>query len=230
MLNIEKLENVHSRDGKTIAACPACRAAGGDLAGGHLAIFADGRFGCVRYGGSSPESKEHRQIIAELAGDGTKREKPKTAPESFLRLPKTPEFRQSIILGRFGRSHETLMHVSESFPNGTKRLEQPSEPSENILDIAKRLFGPGAVWDDPDDLDFESWERLRLIEGILTLRDGKGRIAYTQSQIESCIIGIRGHVARHPKNAAMLARLKVAKVDALSHGELARRMYGGHRI
>ena len=50
MLDLSKLENVKQRGGKTIAACPACRSAGGDKKGNHLFIKSldgSGKYGCV---------------------------------------------------------------------------------------------------------------------------------------------------------------------------------------
>ncbi|MCP5537540.1 MAG: hypothetical protein H7A51_15065 [Akkermansiaceae bacterium] len=64
MLDLSKLPNVQQRGGKTIAACPACRAAGGDKQGNHLVIYDNGKFGCAAHDGDSA----HRKEIFALAG------------------------------------------------------------------------------------------------------------------------------------------------------------------
>ena len=51
-------------NGKMIARCPACAAAGNDAKGDHLAIFPDGKFSCV----ANPNDKGHRKEIFKLAG------------------------------------------------------------------------------------------------------------------------------------------------------------------
>jgi P4 family phage/plasmid primase-like protien len=64
-LDLSKLENVVHLDGSSIrAACPACRAAGGDHTGDHLLIDPAGRFGCAKYSGDG----DHRKEIWKLAG------------------------------------------------------------------------------------------------------------------------------------------------------------------
>ena len=64
-LDLGKLANVvHLDGGSTRAACPACRAAGGDHSGDHLLIEPSGRFGCAKY----PSDPEHRKEIWKLAG------------------------------------------------------------------------------------------------------------------------------------------------------------------
>ena len=231
-IDLSKLEGVKQSNGKTIAACPACRADDGDSAGNHLVIFDNGAFGCARFSGSSPEAREHRKTILQMVGKGEKRRRKaavKTPPEAFLRLPPTPKEQKPVILGRFGRSFSTYARTSARADTCNVIPEQASEPSEDIVEIAKRMFRAVAVWDDPHGLDFETWNCLRRIDGILSLRDGKGRVAYTASQIDSCIIALRLHADEHPQNAAMLARLREAKKNALSAVTLADRMTKGHR-
>jgi len=64
-LDIAKLENVSRKsDGRIIARCPACAAEGNDSNGEHLAVFPDGRFGCVVY----PQDKAHTKEIFRLVG------------------------------------------------------------------------------------------------------------------------------------------------------------------
>ena len=64
-LDIAKLENVSRKpNGKIIARCPACAAEGNDSKGEHLAVFSDGRFGCV----VNPKDKSHTKEIFKLVG------------------------------------------------------------------------------------------------------------------------------------------------------------------
>lgn len=63
MLDLDRLEKVKPRHGKAICACPACREAGGDKAGEHLAVFDSGAFHCA-----VDTSDAHRKRIFELAG------------------------------------------------------------------------------------------------------------------------------------------------------------------
>jgi hypothetical protein len=65
-LSLNRLENVHSVNGKTVARCPACAEDGHDKAGDHLVIDAAGRFGCVKYPGA--EGGDHRRRVFALAG------------------------------------------------------------------------------------------------------------------------------------------------------------------
>ena len=69
-LDTNRLENVHTSRGKTVAGCPACIEAGGDQGKNHLAIFEDGSFACVQNPGVG--GAIHRKRISELAGDRTK--------------------------------------------------------------------------------------------------------------------------------------------------------------
>ena len=68
-LDTSKLENVKTRGSKTTAACPACRAAGGDKKGDHLVIFQGGKYGCAAFQGDKPHRQEifaHAGILKEL--------------------------------------------------------------------------------------------------------------------------------------------------------------------
>lgn len=64
MLNISLLDNAKQRGGRTITACPVCRAAGNDRQGNHLVIYESGKFGCVANEGDSA----HRSEIFSLVG------------------------------------------------------------------------------------------------------------------------------------------------------------------
>jgi hypothetical protein len=230
MLILERLENVVTTGDRTVAACPACRAGGHDRTGNHLVIFSNGKFGCVGFPGRSPEAVEHRRVIAGLAGDGTAAELVETPPEAFLKLPTTSKTQKIVILGRFGRSSQTLTHTQARADTHVLRSsELPSEPSERVPGFISGMPDYPAPPHDPDDMDCASRERLRLIENILALRDGKGRVAYTASQIDGCIIGLRGFAQEHPQNAKMLARLRDARRESLTAGEVAERLAKGHR-
>lgn len=65
-LDLSKLENVRTANGKTLARCPACAESGGDGSGEHLVIDAIGRFACVMFSGL--DGTEHRKRIFALAG------------------------------------------------------------------------------------------------------------------------------------------------------------------
>jgi len=79
MLDLTRLQCVKPRPGKVIAACPACREAGGDKAGEHLAIFDSGAFHCA-----VDSSEAHRRRIWELAGN---RDLDRPAPPPIARRP-----------------------------------------------------------------------------------------------------------------------------------------------
>jgi hypothetical protein len=66
MLDLNRLENVRTTAGKTVARCPACAEGGADRAGDHLVILTNGRFGCVNHPGR--EGQEHRKRVFELVG------------------------------------------------------------------------------------------------------------------------------------------------------------------
>ena len=60
-----KLTNVVKQpDGKIVAQCPACAAAGGDTMGNHLAVFPNEKFSCV----VNPKDKGHNKEILKLVG------------------------------------------------------------------------------------------------------------------------------------------------------------------
>ena len=64
-IDLSRLKNIeHKSDGKTVAQCPACAAAGSDTRGEHLVIFPDRSFGCVAH----PKDKSHNRKILSLVG------------------------------------------------------------------------------------------------------------------------------------------------------------------
>jgi hypothetical protein len=232
MLDTSKLENVRERNGKTTAACPACREAGHDRSGEHLVLFEDGKFGCVAYPGDDAEARNHRKSVFRLSGVQSKRaaqtvksEPIKCAFSPIIGALDPSETSETQILGRFGRSFQTYAHTRARVH--VKSPEQPSEASGNwqdVVETARRLFNAEIIPDD--DLDLEMRERLHMIEVILCQRDHQGRISYTGTQIEACAIGLRRHAGTHPDVDAMLHRLNEAAALALGWRELERRWRG----
>jgi hypothetical protein len=91
----------------------------------------------------------------------------------------------------------------------------------DVFKIAKQMFGAIEV---PDDgLDLEMNERLHCIATLLRKTDSKGRVAFTETEIESCIIGLRGFKGDHPRIDEMLLRLEAALPKALTWQKLAKR-------
>ncbi len=89
-LILSKLENVmRGIDGKLVARCPACAAAGDDTKGNHLVIYPDGRFACVVYPGTTTEAVAHRKKIYRLAGDGASGTRAKRARRMLTPLVMT---------------------------------------------------------------------------------------------------------------------------------------------
>lgn len=233
MLDPAKLENVREKGGKTTAACPACRADEHDRSGEHLVLFADGKFGCVAYPGDSAEARTHRQNVFRLAGvqsktsaQSVKCEPVKRAFSPLIGKADPSEASEPQILGRFGRSPQTLYTCARAGVC-VKSSEQPSEasaPPPDLVEMACRILN--ATIGPDDDLDPDMRDRLNMIEVILCQRDMRGRINYTASQIESCAIGLRRHAGTHPDIDAMLHRLNEAKKTALGWQELSRRWRG----
>lgn len=95
-LDLSKLEKVKRQGNKIICRCPACYQNGLDSTGNHLAVFNDGRFGCV-----VDQSKIHYKQIYEYLKSGEINEN----ENSFL------DFDDSIILPKkFNK--EILNHLN----------------------------------------------------------------------------------------------------------------------
>lgn len=229
-LDISKLEHVKEKGGKTTAACPACRKEGHDRKGDHLVLYPDGRFGCVVYEGQSAESRAHRKLIWEMAGNNTGA--PRRGSRNLV-LGFSPVLNpnidknqhKTVVLGRFGRSSMTYARTQAGAQaHVCKSLEQPSEPSDAGVDIvaaALRIFGGRIIPDDEIDADIH--DRLASIENVLAQRDSRGLISYTRTQVESCAIGLRRHAGTHAKIDTMLLRLDEAKKSALTRHDIAGR-------
>ena len=84
-LDLERLDNVKEQSGKIIAACPACRASGGDTHGDNLAVFEGGGYRCIK-----DDTKEHSRRIFQLAGSGTVLPSFTTPPPAPRRCARKP--------------------------------------------------------------------------------------------------------------------------------------------
>ena len=113
MLDTCKLECVRKRGDKTIAACPACRAAGGDKQGQHLVIYADSKYGCVAHEGDNT----HRKEIFALVGIP---DKPQSSTSKKPRKQIIATYDYQSAEGKL--IHQTVRYQPKSFsqrrPNG----------------------------------------------------------------------------------------------------------------
>ncbi len=111
-----------------------------------------------------------------------------------------------------------------AFQKARQRVEPvPDEPAEGFLPIALQV-SPGRRILPDDGLDADMRDRLAAIERVLAQRDGKNRVAYTRTEVESCAIGLRRHAGTHPAVDAILERLDTAKKNALTWQVLAARL------
>ena len=133
-LDLKRLEKVRELAGGIVQArCPACAEGGGDRAGVHLRVFADGRFGCC----VNPKDREHRKRIFALAGDKT--------PRSFaVRLavggsePAAPKSVKSALADFRG----TLGTAKTESVSSGKMASQASQDSEGEVVYAQsKYFG-----------------------------------------------------------------------------------------
>jgi hypothetical protein len=88
-LDHARLENVKTHGDKTTARCPACAETGADKKGDNLAIFADGKFACIKY--QATEGEAHRQRIFAIAGTGASATRAtQSKPNDAALKPATP--------------------------------------------------------------------------------------------------------------------------------------------
>jgi len=126
-LDISKLEKVVHQSGKTIARCPACAEQGGDHTGNHLAIFPDGKFGCIANQGDA----DHRRRIYALAASSNN-ERGYGAAGSWRDSPK---------------------RVLKSEPSNSERLNAIARDRRQAI-IEYFHWDPADVWEDsPQRLD-----------------------------------------------------------------------------
>jgi hypothetical protein len=160
-LDLEKLENVKERGGKTVARCPACAEGGADSAGDHLVIMPDGKWGCIAHPGE--HGKEHRRRIAELAGDNANATPrptltPRPAPRCVSKRP-LPALRQPTAgdLAQIARVrgwpthdgveelvHRHMLFVAEVYDAGQHHLAWIATDSTRANAQARRM--DGEVW------------------------------------------------------------------------------------
>ena len=115
MLNLNKLKKVVQKDGKIEAQCPACAAAGADSTGNHLAVFPDGKFGCVAH----PDDEAHRKAIFKLVGQSSGA----VSHQLKIRRLNIGESRILMKVGRLGRHLPTPAGKSDKEPP----LQEPTE-------------------------------------------------------------------------------------------------------
>lgn len=124
-LDLSKLQNVrHLSGGKTTARCPACAAGGGDTKGDHLVIFANGKFGCVKY----PQDKAHNKAILKVAGSNGR------GGGTVCRLSVTPmrvdESKVLMQVGRLGRPKPSPGQTDD-------HLTPPQAEAPNLPEVAE---------------------------------------------------------------------------------------------
>jgi len=135
---------------------------------------------------------------------------------------------------------------------GGLRMESASKPAEDLLarirahkrmltrlltplgdrlvEVASKIFNATILEADDDASDLiNRW--MKWSDGTLAKVDSKGRPAFTRSEIDCAIIGLRSFSA-DARVAAMLERLRVARIKALTASTLAcrsgaRRMHVG---
>lgn len=154
MLDLEKLEHVRQTGGKIIARCPACREAGADRKGEHLAYWPEtGKFACSAHAGD----REHRREIWRLAGvrEDERREPRRPSPAKLaLRLQPRADERRRRAEERWRRSladaaakqAERVFSMdwtpAEAWEDSPVRLEADTPDRALMLE---RLFPPEAV-------------------------------------------------------------------------------------
>lgn len=137
-LDLSKLENVRERAGRIIAACPACREAGADTSGDHLVVMEGGagRWGCVANAG--PPGKEHRQRIAQLAGqDGA----------GFIPRPTGPVHRPAPTCARKTALPDLREPTAKELREIATGRDWPTADGMEVL-VARSLLFVGSVFDD----------------------------------------------------------------------------------
>ena len=122
-LDLSRLENVRERVGKVIARCPACSEMDRDKTGEHLAVFPDGKFGCVAY----PKDRGHRSRIYALAGDLSRKRIRKTCS---VRPWTIPSAHTSVSIKR-----QLETWTSEVQNLSTHSISIDDRPSPTVIDV-----------------------------------------------------------------------------------------------
>ena len=147
MLDSSKLENVKTRENKTIAACPACRAAGDDNKGEHLVIYSNGKFGCIAHEGDSL----HRKDIFSLVGIPDKPVTP--SPKPRRRIAKIYDYTD-----KDGELiHQTVRYEPKGFSQ--RRPDGKDKWKWSLKDIETVLYNLPAI------AKSDSQEPIWIVEG-----------------------------------------------------------------
>lgn len=169
-LELARLENIRSANGRTEAACPACRELGQDKAGNHLRVYDDGRFGCVMH----PKDAEHRKRIFALAGapdtftgkalalcDTPKTKKARTWPDPEAAARScTPDGFTLAALYRYGTDFATVARYER---DGEKTFRQFSKNGKGW-----KPGGPSGLWPLYGVETLPAAGRVYLVEGEKT--------------------------------------------------------------
>lgn len=146
-LDLSRLENVRQCGGKTIARCPACAEEDRDKRGEHLAIYPDGKFGCVTCPGAP--GHEHRKRILALVGDPATRRRGacliRVRRPAALIKPKSPE--RDVPLGRIGRVDPARLQprVADDDGRADDSLPEIAGGQDNSGRLGRLFFNPRAT-------------------------------------------------------------------------------------
>lgn len=137
-LAIAKLDNVKERNGRIVAACPACRESGADRSGEHLVIMDSGKWGCIANPGAA--GHEHRRRIAQLVGVGAPAGSP---PPTFSRPAAKPTCKPSLPAMRTPNAHDLHMiaHV-----RGWPTADGLDVLAERGLLFMAEIYDDGRTW------------------------------------------------------------------------------------
>lgn len=189
----DRLEKARRRGEAIIARCPACAELGGDKSAGHLKIWPDGRFACIKWPG--PEGREHRRRILELVGREARGERPPpprpAPPPADHKLTRGEAelcaamaealLRDPLVIERFARARgwrpETIRGLALDvqlgaasgkpvflFPTGAKVRQKPLERgAEHLGAPFRQLLGKPSIW--RGDRILPSTKLINITEG-----------------------------------------------------------------
>ena len=178
MLDVSKLNNVKIKEQKTIAACPACRAAGGDKQGNHLVVYDSGKFGCAAHEGDAI----HRKEIFSLVG----------IPEKMEQTTKTQIRKRIVARYNYTDLEETLIHQTVRYEPKDFRQRRPDEKGKwkwslkgidtilyNLPKIAKASPGEH-VWIVEGEKDADTLIKAGHLATTCPMGAGKWRSDYNK--------------------------------------------------